>query len=184
MNATPEPPLTRRERLRRVAIVCIAMVRNLAYYRAGRDGTGVRYDRTSRLHGAINTNFIDMAVLEWCKLFVAREEHSWQNVVTDKAGFEAALLADAGISKADFEAYILVMRTYRDKFLAHLDSRREMNVPDMEIAKKTAAFYHRYLLANENDNATYAPDLDFDIEKFFTDCAAEAEAFYQREFPR
>jgi hypothetical protein len=40
----PEKPLTRRKRLRRTALLCGDCIRNLAYYRAGRDGGDLLFD--------------------------------------------------------------------------------------------------------------------------------------------
>ena len=42
-------------------------LRNIAFYRAGWDGTGVRVSR--EIWKSANSAFIDIAVLEWCKLF-------------------------------------------------------------------------------------------------------------------
>jgi len=66
------------ERTRRVAIVCCAFTRNVAYYRTGHDvarGLG-NFWRTT------DGNFLDMAVLEWCKLFAdPRGKHYWKKVI-------------------------------------------------------------------------------------------------------
>lgn len=78
-----EPPLSRRERLRRTALLCAHCIRNLAYYRAARTDGALTFSARNRLHVTINGNFLDVMVLEWCKLFVPREEHAWRNVVTD-----------------------------------------------------------------------------------------------------
>ncbi|UFZ03054.1 hypothetical protein LQG66_27970 [Bradyrhizobium ontarionense] len=179
-----EAPLTRRERLRRTAILCGHCIRNLAYYRAGWNGGELRFGRRSRIHGSINGNFLDVMVLEWLKLFVATEQHAWQNVVTDKAQFLQGLLAQLTCTETQFNDYINEMRTYRDKFIAHLDSRRQMDVPVMDMAREAAIYYHRYLLANENQNDPYRPDLDYDIAALYADCEAEAIEFYESCSPR
>jgi hypothetical protein len=121
-DSMPETPLTRRERLR-------DCIRNLAYYRAGRDGGDLRFDRNSRIHGTINVNFLDIMVLEWLKLFIATQQHSWHKIVTDRAQFLAGLLAHLGCTEAHFDVFITEMRVYWDKFVAHLDSRRQMDIP-------------------------------------------------------
>jgi hypothetical protein len=179
-----EAPLTRRERLRRTAILCGHCIRNLAYYRAGLNGGDLRFDRRSRIHGTINGNFLDVMVLEWLKLFVASEQHAWRNVVTDRAQFLSGLLAQLACTEAQFNDYINEMRTYRDKFIAHLDSRRQMDVPVMDMAREAAIYYHRYLLANENRDDPYRPDLDYDIAALYADCEAEAIEFYDSCSPR
>ena len=66
-------------------------------------------------------NFLDICVLEWCKLFGDKKgEHYWGAVVTDTVKFEKELLQHLSVDTAAFEAYRLEMRAYRDKFVAHL----------------------------------------------------------------
>lgn len=175
----PEPPLTRRERLRRTAQLCGHCIRNLAYYRAGRNGGDLRFERRSRIHSTINGNFLDIMVLEWLKLFVATEQHCWQNVVTDRTQFLSGLLAHLNCTEAQFNDFINEMRTYRDKFVAHLDSRRQMDIPLMDVAKNSAIYFHRYLLTHENDGNPYSSNLDYDIDAFYADCETEAIEFYK-----
>ena len=173
-----EEPLTRRERLRRTAHLCGHCIRNLAYYRAGRDSGNPRFKNDSRLHRTINGNFLDFMVLEWLKLFVAGEQHAWQNVVKDQAQFLSGLLTHLNCNEAQLSDFISEMRTYRDKFIAHLDARREMNIPVLDKAKESALYYHRYLLQHENEDSPYRPGLDYDITALYGDCEAEAITFY------
>jgi hypothetical protein len=68
----------------------------------------------------VEANFIDIAVLEWCKLFGDRKgKHFWANVVTDPSSFESALLIHLGVTIQELVVYVDEVRTYRDKFLAH-----------------------------------------------------------------
>ena len=57
--------LSRRQRLRRVGILCCHILRNLAYYLAwfgkGKPGTD------SQFWVSVNGNFADVTMLEWCK---------------------------------------------------------------------------------------------------------------------
>ena len=82
-----------------------------------------------------NVSFLDVAALEWCKLFAEGQrgkvaygwgEHGWRQIVTDVAAFEAALLARLGQTANQFDDHIKAMRHYRDKFVAHLDSHAVM----------------------------------------------------------
>jgi hypothetical protein len=133
--------LTKRERLRRVVLLCCHFMRNLAYYRVGHPGEPRAKDREFWL--TVNGNFMDQCVLEWCKLFGdTKGEHAWPNIVSEPAAFEAALLSQLSISAADLEAYRVGMREYRDKFVAHLNSERVMNIPNLDTAKASVAFYH------------------------------------------
>lgn len=148
--------VNRTERLRRVLIVCCYFIQNLAYYRAG-----WRPNRVFKRHGSqfwvtANGNFLDHCVLEWCKLFGDEKgEHYWGKIVSDPPAFERDLLSSLGITSDEFNAHIGKIRRYRDKFVAHLDSDKVMNVPDLEIAKNAVFFYQKYILKEE----AHAPDL-------------------------
>jgi hypothetical protein len=162
-----------------MAILCGHCIRNLAYYRTGWNGGNLRFERCNRIHGTINGNFLDTAVLEWLKLFVVTEQHAWQNIATVPAQFLTGLLAHLNCTDAQFTGFINEMRTYRDKFIAHLDARRQMDIPVMDKAKESALYYHRYLLAHENKDSPYRPDLDYDMAALYSDCEAEAIEFYK-----
>jgi len=91
-----------------VVLLCAHFARNLAYYRAGHS----RLTRTSPPFWiTIDANFIDMAVIEWCKLFSDRRgKHFWANVVTDPSGFERAMLAHLGVTTDELASYVYEMR--------------------------------------------------------------------------
>jgi hypothetical protein len=73
MNSKSPEPLPHRDRVRRVVLLCCAFARNVAYYRAG--WADRAQPLLSELHPhasfwrQVNGNFLDMAVLDWCKLF-------------------------------------------------------------------------------------------------------------------
>ena len=103
-----------------------------------------------------NGNFIDICVLEWCKLFGdKRGQHSWKKVITNQDAFLKGLLLAVGKTQPEFDSYIEEMKTYRDKFVAHLDSEEVMNIPKLKIAKKSVLFLYSYLLANEEETNSF-----------------------------
>lgn len=54
-----------------------------------------------------NGNFLDICVLEWCKLFGdKRGQHYWRKVITDQTAFLAGLLHAVGKTEVEFDAYI------------------------------------------------------------------------------
>jgi hypothetical protein len=125
----PNSPLTRNERLRRVLILGRDFIRNIGYVRgAQKHPAGWK---EPPLHSAVNfyriahNNALDMCVLDWCKLFgddktkapASWGKHFWGKIVSDPACFEAELLQSLNVSAADFEAYRIEMRTYRDRFV-------------------------------------------------------------------
>lgn len=173
----PTPSLTRRERLRRVGILCCSCARNLAYYRAGWNGPDSVFDRSRNIIRTINSNFVDMAVLEWCKLFDSNEHQGWRRVVTDTARFESELLAHLHITAAQLDTFHQSMRLYRDKFLAHLDSERTMHIPDLALAKSSILFYYDYLQRHETDPTTFA-DGPADLAVYYGESEQEARRFY------
>src|ERR1700733_933850 len=145
---TPPSPLSRRERLRRVVLLCCHFTRNLAYYRVGHPGEPRTPNRDFWV--TVNGNFLDQCVLEWCKLLGdLRGEHHWRQIVTDAAIFETELLRHLGMNAAEFDDYIKQMREYRDKFVAHLDSDRVMNPPRLDTALSSVKFYHAKVARTE-----------------------------------
>ena len=146
--------MTRRERLRRVVILCASFARNVAYFRAGQSQTGAAARSRSHAFSGFWTpasaNFLDISVLEWCKLLGdEKDKHFWRNVVTDPAAFEASLLANLGMTASDFEGLAKKMRRYRDKFVAHLDSDAKMDIPPLAAALAANSFYHGHIVKAE-----------------------------------
>jgi hypothetical protein len=162
--------------LRRVTLLCCHFARNLAYYRSG--FIGARLVRDTEFWRTVSGNFIDLCVLEWCKLFGDRnEEHYWRRIVSNPATFEAGLLNHIRITASEFEQEIQGMRRYRDKFVAHLDSDKVMHIPNLDVAKNSAWFYHAHVVCEEAE-----PDdlvrLPKDIEAYHRVCVDEANQEY------
>jgi hypothetical protein len=151
---TNNPTLTPRERRRRVAHVYLLFARNLACYRAGLpvvsswpEGAAT-YAR--EFWFTANSNSLDIAVLEWCKILAdPNGKHHWSLVVSDVHRFEAGLLSSVCLTANEFAEYCESMRRYRDKFLAHLDSDLVMHIPKLDTAKVSADFYYNFLCAND-----------------------------------
>jgi hypothetical protein len=177
--------LTRRMRLRRAAILCCHALTNIAYYRSGRVAGVPRLDGT--VHITIANNFLDIAVIEWCKLFGdkadtptgRKQQHSWRIIVGDAVAFEAGLLHQLACSAAEFEALRAYARSYRDKFLAHLDDLETMKPPMLDLIKASAAYYYDHLIAHENDGATFQDACGSAVD-FYNARAAEGRAYYER----
>jgi hypothetical protein len=169
--------LTKRERIRRVVLLCCHFARDLAYYRAGHGRlTAGKY---SQILVTIDGNFLDMAVIDWCKLFGEKKgRHFWGNVVADQA-FEAEMLAHSNQSANQFTDYIKEMRVYRDKFLAHLDDQRVMNIPTPEHAQVVVEFYHGYVVRHEA-LAGDLTGLPTDLAVYYKQCFEEARSMLDR----
>jgi hypothetical protein len=100
----------------------------------------------------VNGNFLDLCVLEWCKLFAGTNgKHHWRKVVAHPDRFEVALLARLHLTKPQFDEYITAMCAYRDKFVAHLDDLPGMRIPHLRLARRSVAYLYDHLLSNPDD---------------------------------
>lgn len=127
------------------------------------------------LHG----NLLDVAVLDWCKLFGSDdEEHQqvhWKNVFADKAAFRAGLLAHVHIDQDAWRGYWQQMKDYRDRHVAHLDfNRRDVtHYPDLEPALSSVFYYYSRLIAELRalGEARFPDDLSTYHEAFLAQAA-------------
>ncbi len=158
--------MTREQRLRRVGLLSLHCLQNLAFYSAGwRESTLVFKDE---FWVRVNGNFFNSCVLEWYKLFVeAGGKHHWKKVISDPDKFFSGLLNELKITETDFNTYIDEMKDYRDKFVAHLDENNTMYPPWLEVALKSASYLYDYLPAHE------------DLEDSSCDDHEKASTFYQ-----
>ncbi len=139
--------IEREKLLRRVALKCADVVRQLSYHRAIHD---------QKNHSNFNLNFwictynntIDMAVLDWGHLFGnEKDDLHWKNVVKNIDEFRTKLLSEVELSLEKWVAYWKAIKTYRDKDVAHIEVRPISNIPEMTIAVKATCFYYSYILS-------------------------------------
>ena len=73
-------------------------------------------------------NLLDVAVLDWCKLFGSDDEDRqrlhWKNVFGNEDAFRAGLFAHVQLDQDAWRGYWQQMKRYRDQHLAHLDFNR------------------------------------------------------------
>ena len=94
------------------------------------------------MHG----NFLDVCVLEWCKLFGNRNgEYHWRKVVPDPDAFKQEMLSLYGIDDAAFKELWDKIKDYRDNFVAHLEEQETTVIPNINVAYLLTAFYFRKL---------------------------------------
>jgi hypothetical protein len=176
--------MSRRDRLRRVVILCCNFAVHLAYYRVGQrpehEIFGNARNAEANFWRTASNNFIDICVLEWCKLFAERKgKHCWLHVVADPVNFRGKLLQHLGLDGTAFEREVEAMRHYRNKFLAHLDSEHRMSIPSLEIAKEAVWFYLDYVVQNEVTPGDLA-GLPVVLDPGYAQCEAEARKIYDR----
>jgi hypothetical protein len=186
METEVEPPLTRQQLLRPVILVCGTCLRNLGYYQAGWEDKKPVF--RGELQVTINSNFIDMAVLEWCKLFgeEKHELHHWQWIIDNidkRRAFKGGLLQTLACEKRDWSALRNRAIKYRNVFLAHLGSNRKMELPHLELIRRSVIYYATYLFEHENDRRTYGT-LHGDPEAYYQHHLREGLQFYGRQLHR
>lgn len=139
----------------RTARLCCHCLRNIAYYRAWWDAGQPDIDNDFVVNG--NGNFIDIAVLEWCKLFTSprKEKHHYQHSFENKADadiFLAAMLTNIGKTQQEWDGYIGAMKKYRDKYVAHWDDDPDGALrPVFNTAIASATYLLEFLNANGED---------------------------------
>ena len=187
-NVEVEPPLSRKEKLRRVVILCANFTRNLAFHRAGMS----REVQLSLFHHAhpncafwieTHSNFFDICVLEWCKLFVERKgKHSYFSIVSDEKAFRSEMLNAIGKTETEFEHQVRTMKLYRDKFVAHLDSNRNMKLPFFDVANASMSFYHKHIVEQEAipSEMKGLPDTPGKLKAGYLQALEEATRVYRR----
>lgn len=140
--------MTRTQQLRRASILCLHFLRNRAFYKAGWRKRELIAKNQFLVNA--NSNSLDICVLEWCKLFGEKKgRHYWGKVITDREAFFVSLLQFLKLTEPEFEDYVDAMRTYRDKFIAHLDSDEVMLPPKLRVARKSVSFFYDYMLTHE-----------------------------------
>lgn len=160
--------MTRKDHLRRVAILCRHCFRNLAFYNAskGKDSSIFKGFFWANVHD----NFLDICVLEWCKLFgdLANGKHCWRKVISNPEVFYSGLLKELNMVDEEFKAFIKEMKDYRDKYIAHLDLVEElsMNYPRLDITKQSVLYLYNYLLEQE-DEGDFFNDMRKDSSKVY-----------------
>jgi hypothetical protein len=109
-------------------------------------------------------NLLDIAVLDWCKLFGSDDqEHQpvhWKNIISDREEFRSGLLRQLGISESQWKDYWQEMKLYRDTHVAHSDFRKPdvIAYPKLELALQSGYFYYDHLLrALQEDGAHKYP---------------------------
>ncbi len=123
----------------------------MAYYRAGWENDVKHlleaHPDSGNFWITVNGNSLDMCVLEWCKLFGGkkRSNNSLQQILKDPEAFKADVLQHLALDEAVFEEEVQIFRTYRDRWIAHLDRDRKGFYPRLENAKKAVWFYYEYI---------------------------------------
>jgi len=175
-----EAPSVRHKRLRRAVIMCTRLLENIAYHRTLIAAFKSGATKMSRPMCSASDNYMDTAVTTWCKLFgvVSNNRHHWRKIVGDaaaQASFEQDMLAAIGCDADQWAKFRDAMLAKRDKFLAHQDDENTENNPVLDLAVKSTAYLHRYVLAHFGNLGNFA-DLQQDPDAWYAHCTGEGEA--------
>ena len=124
-----------------------------------------------------NGNFLDVSVLEWCKLFgEPNGKHHWRRAVQNPNAFLFDLKKRVGVSEEEFIRHCHEVKTYRDKFVAHLDTERKMQIPHLEMNIQSTIFLYELIRA---EFAEFLPDAPHDLRDFYGQRFKDGRKFYQ-----
>lgn len=168
-----------RTQMRRGGILCCHFLRNLAFYRSSHT-TGTRLT-DSQFWLSVSSNFLEIAILEWCKLFGDRGGACYYTkLVINPDKFNDELLTRIGLTANQLSEYISQIRTYRDKFIAHLDKQNIFFIPDLSAALTCTIHLYDCMLLQEAATNTFH-DAPKSAREFFQKHMIEGEQIYRNE---
>lgn len=175
-----------------IALLHIHFVRNVAYHKASfrtSDGRGQLHDQ-SEYGITVSGNFLDIAILEWCKVFGDwNGKHHWRTLTPEssaRAALFGLMLSHLRMRDDDWRKYVAVCNTYRDKFVAHLDENEVGYTPDWNVALQSAFFMYGWLIANSPEGTfsnVIGGSLPIDLPAYYRACFEEAVEHYSSFMP-
>lgn len=120
----------------------------------------------------IHGNQLDIAVLEWCKVFGSDGEAThWKKIVPPASHdqFRDGLFGVVGVTAEGWAAYWNEMKAYRDNLVAHhIELKRVANYPVLDLALKSSYYYYSYLIKELRSlgETRYPDDLQIYCEAF------------------
>ena len=132
-------------RIRRVLQLANNCRSNIAFYKTNwhkneNDESTVIVNRDFWIRA--NGNFLDIAVLEWCKVFSEkRGEHHWTKIFKSKYEWMSKFLAHMKMSQKEFHAELQKITKYRNKYIAHLDPI-PLKYPKTDIMLKSMSYLY------------------------------------------
>lgn len=130
----------------------------------------------------IFNNFLDMAVLEWCKVFGTHSEPThWKKIVEDHESFRKGLLGRLAMDEGGWKAYWEELKNYRDSQVAHHFRNPDVtHYPTLDAALEACYYYYEWLIANWRGlgNNGY-PD---DLRDYYSRYLDQAKSFSHNAF--
>jgi hypothetical protein len=136
---------SRRLRIRRTFQLANHCISNIAAYKANwrknamnESELVVERDFWKRANG----NFLDIAVLEWCKVFSEKNgEHHWSRIFKHKQEWMREFCQYMNMSQKEFHAELQRVVKYRNKYVAHLQPI-PMKYPSMDFLLKSVSYLY------------------------------------------
>lgn len=123
----------------------VFIARNIAYYKSL-----YKYKDNFRQDYwiLIFNNFLDIAVLEWCKVFGSRAEKThWSHHIQNEDKFRQEILNHLNLSRKEWGKYWESMKSYRDSVVAHHESNPNFtNYPNLDYALVSCYFYYEIII--------------------------------------
>jgi hypothetical protein len=164
--------MDRTKRLRRVAILCCHFARNYAYYNAGWSNNKPK--TKDQFWVSLNCNFMDISVLEWYKLFGDyKDKHHWIKIMHHDQTFKDRMFESLNIRQSDLDEIHGSIKSYRDKFVAHLDSEEIMHIPKLENALRMVFFYYSEVKKICDSTADWPENLEVFYEEYLNKAIKE-----------
>jgi hypothetical protein len=122
-------------------------------------------------------NFLDIAVLEWCKAFGSKSEAThWSKHVKDPDVFRAGLFHRLTVSEDEWRTYWESIKNYRDEVVAHHESASKVtHYPDFGHALKACFYYYEILITELR--VLHVSDYPDNLEDYFESSLAQAKNF-------
>jgi len=153
-------------------MLCCHFARNFAYYSVFRS-SAVLLEEGFWL--TVHGNFVDVCVLEWCKLFGNRNgKYHWQNVTLNPQEFRRQLLNMHGIDEAQLEKLWNEVKDYRDDFVAHLEEDEATAIPNLNVPYLLTTFYFRALQSDFPD-LQLTSTLPQYFDRYYDGCLKQAQ---------
>jgi hypothetical protein len=142
------------------------VLHGIPYYKAGWENNNLKIK--DQFWVSLNSNFIDISILEWYKLFGDyKDKHHWKNVMHLDQTFKDRMFESLNIEQADLDRVHRCIKSYRDKFVAHLDSEETMNIPKLEDALRMVFFYYSEVKKICDSTADWPRSLEDFYEEHF-----------------
>ena len=163
-------------RARNAALLCCHFARNFAYYSVFRKSPDIGKEG---FWLTVQGNFIDVCVLEWCKLFGNRNgKYHWKNALCDPEQFRRELLEAHCIDEVALKNLWNVVKDYRDGFVAHTEEQETTEIPNMNLPHLLVEFYYRKLRLDFHALQT-DKGLPAHFDRYYDSCLREATGVLQ-----